>query len=187
EAEEYAGLLEWMREQLDEDIKEVRLSSRLTVSPACVVADANDLTPALENMYRAMGQEVPRAKRILELNAGHVLVKGLNEAYREREGRSGLVETTELRYYLAVIAEGGRPQDPAPPARLVADRQERDLKSLSVRSPRASRSGHAAPAGLFSRRPARTPVAGPGRAAGAAAVRRGRPAAGPSRRPRRVR
>src|SRR5690606_11162430 len=82
QAEEYAGLLEWMREQLDEDIKEVRLSSRLTVSPACVVADANDLTPALENMYRAMGQEVPRTKRILELNPGHVLVKGLNEAYR---------------------------------------------------------------------------------------------------------
>ncbi|MEU2385294.1 molecular chaperone HtpG [Streptomyces sp. NPDC012461] len=127
QAEEYAGLLEWMREQLDEDIKEVRLSSRLTVSPACVVADANDLTPALENMYRAMGQEVPRAKRILELNPGHVLVKGLNEAYREREDRSGLVETTELLYSLAVLAEGGRPKDPARFVRLVADRLERVL------------------------------------------------------------
>src|SRR5690606_30673195 len=127
QAEEYAGLLEWMREQLDEDIKEVRLSSRLTVSPACVVADANDLTPALENMYRAMGQEVPRTKRILELNPGHVLVKGLNEAYREREDRSGLVETTELLYSLAVLAEGGRPKDPARFVRLVADRLERVL------------------------------------------------------------
>ncbi len=127
QAEEYAGLLEWMREQLDEDIKEVRLSSRLTVSPACVVADANDLTPALENMYRAMGQEVPRAKRILELNPGHVLVKGLNEAYREREDRSGLVETTELLYSLAVLAEGGRPKDPARFVRLVANRLERVL------------------------------------------------------------
>ncbi|NED19966.1 molecular chaperone HtpG [Streptomyces sp. SID9913] len=127
QAEEYAGLLEWMREQLDEDIKEVRLSSRLTVSPACVVADANDLTPALENMYRAMGQEVPRTKRILELNPGHVLVKGLNEAYREREDRSGLVETTELLYSLAVLAEGGRPKDPARFVRLVANRLERVL------------------------------------------------------------
>ncbi|MBD9735430.1 molecular chaperone HtpG [Streptomyces sp. H28] len=127
QAEEYAGLLEWMREQLDEDIKEVRLSSRLTVSPACVVADANDLTPALENMYRAMGQEVPRTKRILELNPGHVLVKGLNAAYREREDRSRLVETTELLYSLAVLAEGGRPKDPARFVRLVADRLERVL------------------------------------------------------------
>ncbi|EFL43126.1 heat shock protein HtpG [Streptomyces griseoflavus Tu4000] len=55
QAEEYAGLLGWMRERLDEEVKEVRLSTRLTVSPACLVADANDLTPALENMYRGHG------------------------------------------------------------------------------------------------------------------------------------
>ncbi|WP_432058089.1 molecular chaperone HtpG [Streptomyces sp. bgisy022] len=127
QAEEYAGLLAWMREQLDEDIKEVRLSSRLTVSPACVVADANDLTPALENMYRAMGQEVPRSKRILELNPDHALVKGLNAAHRAQEDRSALVDTAELLYSLAVVAEGGRPKDPARFVRLVADRMERGL------------------------------------------------------------
>jgi molecular chaperone HtpG len=116
-----------MKEQLDEDIKEVRLSSRLTVSPACVVSDANDLTPALENMYRAMGQEVPRAKRILELNPGHPLVKGLNQAYQEREDRTGLTEATELLHGLAVLAEGGQPKDPARFVKLMADRLERAL------------------------------------------------------------
>src|SRR5690606_35922505 len=90
QAETYAGLLGWMREELKEDVKEVRLSTRLTVSPACLVADANDLTPALENMYRAMGQEVPHTQRILELNPDHALVKGLNEAYGERRGPSDL-------------------------------------------------------------------------------------------------
>ncbi|MET9760556.1 molecular chaperone HtpG [Streptomyces sp. NPDC006372] len=127
QAEEYAGLLGWMREQLDEDIKEVRLSARLTVSPACVVADAHDLTPALENMYRAMGQEVPRTKRILELNPDHLLVKSLNQAYKEREDRSGLVESAELLHTLAVLAEGGQPKDPARFVKLVADRLERTL------------------------------------------------------------
>ncbi|MFC8423375.1 molecular chaperone HtpG [Streptomyces sp. NPDC057236] len=127
QAEEYAGLLDWMRERLEEDVKEVRLSTRLTVSPACLVADANDLTPALENMYRAMGQEVPRTKRILELNPDHALVKGLNEAYGEREDRSDLTDTTELLYSLAVLAEGGRPKDPARFVRLMADRLERTL------------------------------------------------------------
>ncbi|MEU0388171.1 molecular chaperone HtpG [Streptomyces chartreusis] len=127
QAEEYAGLLGWMREQLDEDIKEVRLSARLTVSPACVVSDANDLTPALENMYRAMGQEVPRTKRILELNPDHLLVKNLNQAYKEREDRSGLVESAELLHTLAVLAEGGQPKDPARFVKLVADRLERTL------------------------------------------------------------
>ncbi|MFB9350914.1 molecular chaperone HtpG [Streptomyces heliomycini] len=127
QAEEYAGLLDWMRERLDEEVKEVRLSTRLTVSPACLVADANDLTPALENMYRAMGQEVPRAKRILELNPDHALVKGLNEAYGEREDRSELTDTAELLYSFAVLAEGGRPKDPARFVRLMADRLERTL------------------------------------------------------------
>ncbi|MEU3613727.1 molecular chaperone HtpG [Streptomyces sp. NPDC006872] len=127
QGEEYAGLLGWMKENLDEDVKEVRLSSRLTVSPACIVSDANDLTPALENMYRAMGQEVPRARRILELNPEHVLVKGLNQAYKEREDRAGLAETAELLHGLAVLAEGGRPKEPGRFVKLVADHLERAL------------------------------------------------------------
>ncbi|POX50385.1 molecular chaperone HtpG [Streptomyces sp. Ru71] len=128
QAETYAGLLGWMKEQLAEDVKEVRLSSRLTVSPACVVSDAGDLTPALENMYRAMGQEVPRAKRILELNPGHALVQGLNRAYQEAgEDRSALTETAELLHTLAVLAEGGQPKDPARFVKLVAERLERAL------------------------------------------------------------
>ncbi|MER7985378.1 molecular chaperone HtpG [Streptomyces noursei] len=126
-AEEYAGLLGWMGEQLAEDVKEVRLSSRLTVSPACIVADADAMTPALENMYRAMGQEVPRTKRILELNPDHQLVKGLNQAYGEREDRTDLTENAELLYSLAVLAEGGRPTDPARFVKVVADRLGRSL------------------------------------------------------------
>ncbi|MGF0173565.1 molecular chaperone HtpG [Streptomyces sp. Marseille-Q5077] len=127
QAEDYAALLGWMREQLDEDIKEVRLSARLTVSAACVVSDAHDLTPALENMYRAMGQEVPRTKRILELNPAHPLVKGLNQAYKEREDRTELAESADLLHTLAVLAEGGQPKDPARFVKLVADRLERTL------------------------------------------------------------
>ncbi|MGW1782318.1 molecular chaperone HtpG [Streptomyces sp. NPDC002143] len=127
QGEEYAALLGWMKENLDEEVKEVRLSSRLTVSPACIVSDANDLTPALENMYRAMGQEVPPARRILELNPEHVLVKGLNQAYKEREDRAGLAETAELLHGLAVLAEGGRPKEPGRFVKLVADHLERAL------------------------------------------------------------
>ncbi|WP_438489795.1 molecular chaperone HtpG [Streptomyces sp. S186] len=127
QAEQYADLLGWMTEQLADDVKEVRLSSRLTVSPACIVAGAEDLTPALENMYRAMGQEVPHTKRILELNPAHQLVQGLNQAYGEREDRSDLTETAELLYSLAVLAEGGRPTDPAHFVKVVADRLGRTL------------------------------------------------------------
>ncbi|MFJ6662755.1 molecular chaperone HtpG [Streptomyces sp. NPDC091383] len=125
--EAYAGLLEWMGKRLEDDVKEVRLSSRLTVSPACVVSDAHDLTPALENMYRAMGQEVPRAKRILELNPGHALVKGLNDAYAEQGDGAELADTAELLYGLAVLAEGGQPKEPARFVKLMAERLEKAL------------------------------------------------------------
>ncbi|WP_053912715.1 molecular chaperone HtpG [Streptomyces sp. SCSIO 75703] len=127
QGEAYAALLGWMTEHLADEVKEVRLSSRLTVSPACVVSDADELTPALENMYRAMGQEVPHAKRILELNPEHQLVKALNRAYAEREDRAELTETADLLHTLAVLAEGGRPKEPARFVSLVADRLERTL------------------------------------------------------------
>ncbi|MEU3216221.1 molecular chaperone HtpG [Streptomyces sp. NPDC006971] len=126
---EYAELLSWMTERLGETVKEVRLSSRLTVSPACIVSDAHDVTPALRNMYRAMGQSVPDAKRILELNPEHPLVGGLNRAYAERAEKdtTGLEETAELLHDLALLAEGGELGDPARFVRLMADRLERAL------------------------------------------------------------
>ncbi len=125
--EEYAGLLTWMSERLADDVKEVRLSSRLTVSPACVVSDAHDVTPALESMYRAMGQDVPRIKRILELNPDHPLVSGLNKAHAARPDDTALAETAELLHNMALLAEGGELADPSRFVKLVADRLERAL------------------------------------------------------------
>jgi molecular chaperone HtpG len=125
--EEYAGLLTWMTERLGEHVKEVRLSSRLTVSPACIVSDTHDVTPALENMYRAMGQPVPHAKRILELNPDHALVTALNRAHTKDAEDSGVAEAAELVHGMALLAEGGEPADPARFVTLVADRLERTL------------------------------------------------------------
>ncbi|GGO96398.1 molecular chaperone HtpG [Wenjunlia tyrosinilytica] len=125
--EEFAGLLTWMTDKLSENVKEVRLSTRLTVSPACIVSDTHDVTPALENIYRAMGQEVPRVKRILELNPGHPLVSGLNKAHAECDDDSGPAETAELVYGMALLAEGGELPDPSRFVTLMADRLQRTL------------------------------------------------------------
>ncbi|MET9218623.1 molecular chaperone HtpG [Streptomyces sp. NPDC003300] len=125
--EEFAGLLARMTELLSEQVKDVRLSSRLTVSPACVVSDTNDVSPALENIYRAMGQEIPHAKRILELNPKHPLVVGLNRTHAERPDDPALEETTELVHQLALLAEGAELPDPSRFVKLVADRLERTL------------------------------------------------------------
>lgn len=125
--QEFAGLLAWMATVLGDSIKEVRLSSRLTTSPACIVGDTHDVSPMLEKMYRTMGQELPRIKRILELNPTHPLVTGLRDAHRERADHPGLSETVELLYELALLAEGGELADRPRFIRLLADRLERTL------------------------------------------------------------
>jgi molecular chaperone HtpG len=124
---EFEGLLSWMGTALGETVKEVRLSSRLTTSPACIVGDTHDLTPTLEKMYRAMGQELPPIKRILELNPDHALVKGLREAHTARPDDEGLAETAELLYGMALLAEGGELSDPSRFIKLLAGRLEKTL------------------------------------------------------------
>ena len=120
-------MLEWMARMLEEQVKEVRLSARLTASPACIVTDANDMTPALQRMIRAMGQEVPATKGILELNPTHPLVTRLRDAHEQRPEDDSVAGTVELLYGTAVLAEGGELNDPARFARLLADRLERTL------------------------------------------------------------
>lgn len=125
---DFAALLSFLGTALSDNVKEVRLSSRLTTSPACIVGDAQDVTPTLEKMYRAMGQEVPHIKRILELNPTHPLVTGLREAYeRQPDGGDTMTETAELLYGMALLAEGGELADPARFTRLLADRLARTL------------------------------------------------------------
>jgi molecular chaperone HtpG len=120
-------LLTFLKDTLAEQVKEVRLSHRLTTSPACLVGDADDMTPMLEKMYRAMGQDRPAIKRILELNPTHPLVTGLRSAHEERADDPTLPETAELLYGTALLAEGGDLADPARFAKLLADRLARTV------------------------------------------------------------
>jgi molecular chaperone HtpG len=119
---DFAALLSWMTTKLQDEVKEVRLSSRLTTSPACIVGDTQEMTPNLERMYRAMGQDVPRVKRILEINPSHPLVTGLQKAHAERPDDAALADTVELMHGMALLAEGGDLGDPARFARVLADR-----------------------------------------------------------------
>jgi molecular chaperone HtpG len=125
--EGFAPLLTWLGEKLSAEVKEVRLSSRLTTSPACIVGDAHDMTPTLEKMYRAMGQEMPHVKRILEVNPTHPLVTGLRAARDQGRDDETLVETAELLYGMALLAEGGELKDPSRFTRLLADRLARTI------------------------------------------------------------
>ncbi len=124
---DFGDLLAWLTTTLTDQVKEVRLSSRLTTSPACVVGDAHDLTPTLEKMYRAMGQELPNVKRILELNPAHPLVVGLKQAFDASEDHTALAGTAEILYGMALLAEGGELPDPSRFVNLLSDHLQRAL------------------------------------------------------------
>lgn len=124
---DFAGLLSWMTTTLADDVKEVRLSARLSTSPACIVGETNDVSPTLEKMYRAMGHEVPHVKRILEVNPAHPLVTELRKSYEEHGEGEGLAETAELVHGMALLAEGGELRDPAQFTTLMANRLSQAL------------------------------------------------------------
>jgi molecular chaperone HtpG len=124
---EFADLLTWLTEALSEHVKEVRLSTRLTDSPACLITDAFGITPSLARIYRATGQDVPVGKRTLELNPNHPLITGLQQAHKDRGDDPSNAETAELLYGAALLAEGNAPEDPARFAELLANRLARTV------------------------------------------------------------
>jgi len=124
---DFADLLAWLKETLSDHVTEVRLSNRLTESPACLITPTFGITPALARMYRASGQAVPVGKRILELNPSHPLVTGLREAHQDRADDPSVTETAELLYGTALLAEGGELEDPAKFAELLAHRLARTV------------------------------------------------------------
>ena len=99
--------LDSVREQLKDNVADVRVSTRLADSPCCLVAGQNALSASMERMLRAMNQDVPHEKRTLEINAGHPLVAKM-------KGLSGddLKDAVELLYDQALIAEGSAIPDP---------------------------------------------------------------------------
>jgi molecular chaperone HtpG len=125
--QDFADLVTWLTETLSEHVKEVRLSTRLTDSPACLITDAFGVTPSLARIYRATGQDVPVGKRTLELNPNHPLITGLQQAHKDRGDDPTNGETAELLYGAALLAEGNAPEDPARFAELLAHRLARTV------------------------------------------------------------
>ena len=119
--EGFADFLSWLGEALSDDISEARLSSRLTESAACLVGDTYSMSPQLEKLFRASGQELPRTRRALELNPDHPLVTGLRDAFAGSDDHSALIPTAQLIYGMAQIAEGGELDDPAGFAKLLSE------------------------------------------------------------------
>jgi len=108
DAGEYKALTEKIGKELGDKVKEVRVTYRLTSSPACLVSDGNGMSQNLERMLKAAGQNVPGAKPILEINPHHPLVQRLTG----ENGDKRFADWSHLLFDQALLAEGGQLEDP---------------------------------------------------------------------------
>ena len=102
-------LLERIKKTLGDSVKDVRVTLRLTDSPACLVADEHDMGANFQRMLKAAGQNAPPSKPILEINPHHALVQRLKE--ESDEARFG--DLAKILFDQSLLAEGGQLEDPA--------------------------------------------------------------------------
>ncbi|MBF0348780.1 MAG: molecular chaperone HtpG [Magnetococcales bacterium] len=105
---DFKGLLERVKKSLGETVKEVRLTHRLTDSPACLVSDEHDMSATMARILKEAGQSVPASMRILELNPGHPLVVRLNNETNEDRFN----DLAHILYDQSMLGEGGQLDDP---------------------------------------------------------------------------
>ena len=110
-SEEFKDLIEAIQKELGERVKEVRVTMRLTDSPACIVADQNDMTPQMERILRSAGQIVPVVKPILEVNPKHAMVKAMAN-FKVKQPKK-FADLSSMLLDQAILAEGGQLNDPA--------------------------------------------------------------------------
>ena len=94
---------------LDEKVKEVRITRRLTESPACLVADEHEMGRHLEQILKASGQQLPATKPILEINPDHPIVGKL----QDEEDDNRFSDWANILFEQALLSEGGQLEDPA--------------------------------------------------------------------------
>ena len=128
--EVYSDLFGLLGKHLEENVKRVQLSSRLTTSPACLTSDEHDMSPQMERILRMAGPNAPKQKRILEVNGSHEVVRGLQQRFESDKTDPALRDYAQLLYGYAMLAEGSEMEDPGP--------FNRALEGIMVRAAQAS-------------------------------------------------
>jgi molecular chaperone HtpG len=105
-AETFKPVLDKLKEALKDKAQDVRVTTRLVDSPACLVASDGGMSMQLARMLKQAGQKVPEVKPVLEVNAEHALVKKL-------DGSVHFHDLAQILFDQALLAEGGLPEDPA--------------------------------------------------------------------------
>ena len=98
---------------MQEKVKEVKPSSRLKDSVACLSGDAHDMSAYMEKLLRASGHEAPPGKRVLEVNVEHPVINRLQTIYAQDASDARLKDYSQMLFDMAVLSEGGKLENPA--------------------------------------------------------------------------
>jgi molecular chaperone HtpG len=107
-ADEVQGLLERLKDALDEEVKEVRVTTRLTTSPACLVADEYGIDPSLQRLLKSSGQTIPSGKPILEINPQHPLIRKVKNETDEHT----FTDLAHILFDQSVLSRGDQLENP---------------------------------------------------------------------------
>jgi len=117
----YSALFEHIKIRLDKTIKEVKPSTRLKDSVACLSGDTYDMSAYMEKILKSTGQKTPDTKRVLELNTGHPVVAKLKELFDKDKKSEVVNDYADLLFDMAIIGEGGKVENPAKFFKLVGE------------------------------------------------------------------
>jgi molecular chaperone HtpG len=119
--DKYETLLKHIRVQLEDTIKEVRPSTRLTQSVSCLSGNDFDMSGYMEKILKSSGQKLPENKRVLELNMDHPVMEKIRGMFEADKDDPKLNDYIHLLLDLAVIGEGGKLENPSKFSKLVGD------------------------------------------------------------------
>ncbi|MCF8112037.1 MAG: molecular chaperone HtpG [Desulfobacteraceae bacterium] len=121
ETETYSDLFTKIQQHLDDKVKSVKPSSHLRNSVSCLSGDTYDMSAYMEKLLKASGQTVPESKRVLELNTSHPVLEKIRQIHENSQDDESLADYSHLLYDLAVIAEGGKIENPSRFNKMVGD------------------------------------------------------------------
>jgi len=119
--EAFGPLFQHIQTLLQEKIKEVKPSTHLRDSVACLSGAANDMSAYLQKVLKATGQQIPVEKRVLEINMSHPFTEKIKALYEKDKDAPALKDYAQLLYDLAVVSEGGKLDNPAGFSKMIGD------------------------------------------------------------------
>ncbi|MDJ0914689.1 MAG: molecular chaperone HtpG [Desulfobacterales bacterium] len=117
----YTALMAFIKSKLNDKVKEVKPSTRLKDSIACLAADEEDMSAYMEKLVKASGQNTADTKRVLEINIQHPVMEKIKSVYESNRSDPVLDDYSHLLFDLAVIGEGGKIDNPAQFSKIIGD------------------------------------------------------------------